>query len=56
MSSSMDAGYALDEAIRIKHTPCKKSPIKKHKWIKQNTGGTSDWYECKYCKGLYYTK
>ncbi len=55
MSSSMDAGYYADQAVKVKKTKCKKSPTGKHKWVRHGVG-PSAWDECKYCKVTAYWK
>lgn len=55
MSSSYDAGYYADEAVKTKNTKCKASPNRKHKWKKFGSWPSS-WEKCLHCKQTIYYK
>lgn len=55
MSSSLDAGYSSQEAMKILSTKCEKSEDGKHDWKRLGSGPSSGG-ECKKCGACYYWK
>lgn len=55
MSSSMDAGYNSDEAMKTINSKCEKSKDGKHDFKKLGSGPSSGG-ECKLCGASYYWK